>query len=229
MDKPTKTDLVLSARAEQEVGRRRELLEAAPPSLRKEIDKIQKWFEREAKRSIQAYYELARIVKAIHDDVEEHHGKRYGAHALATVCQYFAFDESTIQAALRMAKLFTAEEIAEICEMRMADGQPLSYSHVRVLYAIHDRQQRRALLERAAAECWTSDDLGRAVARAVNRGGGEAGARKPADGRGRPLGVPRTFDAVLLQQGKVADDFLERSEKVWEDPQHGLGAKAGCL
>src|SRR5262245_42523851 len=109
MDKPTKTELVLSARAEQEVGRRRKLLEAAPPSLRKEIDKIQKWFDQEARRTIRSHYELAQIVKAIHDDVEEHHGKRYGAHALETVCRYFDWDDSTIHAALRMARVFTAE------------------------------------------------------------------------------------------------------------------------
>ena len=91
----------------------------------------------------------------------------------------------------------------------MPNGQLLSFSHVMQVLSVVDREKRKELIDQAVAKSWTCDQLAFEIAP-------ELKPKKPInDGRGRPLAIPRNFDAVLAQMEAFADDFLNRAEKVF--------------
>ncbi len=163
---------------------------------------------------------MAQRIKGIYDDVTEHRGNRYGVGAVEQIRDYFGWDEGVVYAALRLAQRFTQEEIDHLCETKMPNGQPLSYSHLMCLVGIQDREERREMIEKAVAENWTSRDLARAVVH-----GKEPVRLKKDEKRGRPIGKPKTFDGEVAQMESFADDFMNRAIQVWDTDDHSLGAK----
>jgi hypothetical protein len=105
--------------------------------------------------------------------------------------------------------------------MRSPLGKPLSYSHVVALAKVEDETERKKLLKQAIEREWTSTKL----ANAVDLSKAPPPEKKP-DGRGRPIGKPKTFDALLDQQDHFARDFLNRNSEVWSHAEHSLSAKA---
>ena len=200
--------------------KRASIYQNANPALRKQLDKIQEWFDVDARHSIKVRWELALQIKAIYDDVTEHRGNRYGVHAIDQIRAFFGWDGGVIYSALRIAKQFTQEEIDDLCGKKMPNGQPLSYSHLNSLMGIQDRDKRKELIDKAVEENWTSNDLARAVVQ-----GKEPARLNKEDRRGRPIGKPRNFDLVLAQMEAFADDFLGRAKEVWTTEQHSLDGK----
>jgi hypothetical protein len=108
--------------------------------------------------------------------------------------------------------------------MRLPRGNPLTYTHVVELARIEDETQREKILKQAVKEGWTTRKLINVV--------GESDAPqpdKPEDHRGRPLGKPRDFDAVLDQQANFIKDFCARNDQVWTHQEHSLSAKVENL
>jgi hypothetical protein len=203
--------------------KRERIYREAPAALQKKIDWLQKWFDKEARDSIKRHYELGQAFKEIHDDATKYQGKTYGIHAVDQIKDYFGWDEGVIYNCMRMVQNFTKEEIDELCAMRMPNGQRLYYSHLLTFLMVADKVKRRQLIERAVAENWTSRQL-------VYEAAPELAPKKPMKGgRGRPIGIPETFDAVRRQQEQFCDIFLSRAAHVWDTDENGLQAKAADL
>jgi hypothetical protein len=100
----------------------------------------------------------------------------------------------------------------------MSNGEPLCYYHVQLLSSITDRKTRNKMLERTLDESLSTRDLDHHIQNLPLPTKGE-------ETRGRRLAVPRNLNDVILQQDRSADDFLNRSEKVWEQQKNGLLAK----
>ena len=180
---------------------------------------MQDWFDREARYSIKARWDLGVMIKDIHDDVTQHRGNRYGVHAVEQIAQYFGWDQTVIYNSLKLAQQYTEDEIDELCERRMPDGQLLSYSHLMSVITL-PREERKKLIDKAVAESWTCTELARVVVK-----GKEPARSRTDDKRGRPIGKPKTFDAVLAQMEAFTDDFMNRAIQVWDTDDHSLGAK----
>ena len=210
------------------------------PAFREKLDKCQKWFDREARRSIKARWELGLEIKAVYDDVTDHRGSHYGVHAMEEIGDYFGWDDGVVYASLRLAQQFTEEEIDEICAMKTPGGQPVFYSHLMSIINF-EREKRRQLINQAVAESWTAGQLVHVAKeekekeeRERHRHQDQNNDEKPEksskeDGRGRPIGKPKSFDAVAAQMEDFADDFLNRSTLVWDSDEHGLFAKMSQL
>jgi hypothetical protein len=215
---PAKTELEPWQETMEE--HRGQIWQNANGAFREKLSQMQNWFDREARASIKARWELGNLIKEIEDDCVNHQGRRYGIHAIEEISRFFGWDKTVIYNSLRLAKEYAEEEIDELCERRLPDGQLLSYSHLMSVITLR-REERKKLIDRAVEESWTSDQLARVVIK-----GKESGNSQKDDKRGRPIGKPRTFDLVLAQMEAFADDFMGRAVVVWDSEEHSLDAKA---
>lgn len=164
---------------------------------------------------ILARYQLAELIKNVHDDHTKNRFRRYGAHSVKKLATFFGWEASTIYAALRMAQAFTKAEIEALTLRRMSNGQPLCCYHVLLLSNIADQKTRHEMLEHTLSESWSTRDPAYHIHNLPL-------PKKEEETRGRPLALPRNFHEVIQQQDRSADDFLMRSEKVWSQQEHGL-------
>lgn len=73
--------------------------------------------------------------------------------------------EANVQKAWQFAKDYSDDEFDELCELRTADGKPISWGHVTKLLSVTDKRSRRALQRRAAKEGWSARALEREIRR----------------------------------------------------------------
>jgi hypothetical protein len=177
------------------------------PALREKIDQIKQWYRGEARHGLLSHYKLGLIVKDVYDDEEDQGGEqRYGRRAMRKLCHALPWCKTSLYDALSLVQAYPEEEVARLAQLRTASGQPLCWSHVRLLADVGDRAGRDDLLNRVLAEGLTCEELGREVQRLngpkANRRGGQPRA-------------PRTVEQVVRQQGALADRFLERAGQVW--------------
>jgi hypothetical protein len=122
---------------------------------------------------------------------------------------------------MKFAKAFTKEQIDELCATPMSNGKIISYTVLRVLATVESKKKRDKLLKNAIEQCWTSSEASNAV-----RG---ARANTEKETRGRPLMIPKDLNALVRQQERPIKDFIDRSEEIWEKPEHSLTAEAEKL
>jgi hypothetical protein len=202
------------ARGRARAEKQQKLLQDLPAGLRKHVARIKTWFEKHHTHTLQTRYELGQHVRAIHDAESQGGREAYGKGIIGRLAEVFGWDDAVLYGALQIARAYTEAEIRKLTQQRRADHQPLPYSHVRALATVDDKKRRKALLDRALAECWTAAELGEAIRKA---GGSQS------DGtQGRKLVVPRDLPALLRQQESIVEDFLKRSRNVWEKPSHSL-------
>src|SRR5262249_8065998 len=95
----------------------------------------------------------------------------------------------------------------------------ISYLHIELLCSIPTREQRQELLARTVKESWHTRELAYEIHQIPEL------KPKGEDGRGRPLAVPRDLDALLRQQVRCAEDFLNRAVKVWQQAENSVLAR----
>jgi hypothetical protein len=188
----------------QSPDRRVERMNAA---LKAKVEEIQQWFTRECKRSLESRYKLGLLVKPLYDDETEHGSKRYGERAIETLRLALKWQEDLIPSTLRLVRSYSPAEFKQLTELRNEAGKPLTWSHVRILVQVGDPSKREDLLQRTLRENWTSDQLTYEYKRLVKQD-------RPTK-RGRSLVRPKDLDGVVRQQATLADEFLERAQKVW--------------
>jgi hypothetical protein len=155
----------------------------------------------------------------IYKDVRENRGRIYGTNAMQYICKYFGWNEGVIYNCMRIAEVFTDEEIEAICGMQMPDGKKVYYSHLLALIDVRDRDQRNALIKQTVENSWSAKQLWHEIEP-------ELKSKKPAgDRRGRPVAAPKRFEDVLAQMDAFSDDFLNRAQHVWQHSDHSLSAK----
>jgi hypothetical protein len=78
------------------------------------------------------------------------------AEALAGEHQY---SQVAIYKARQFAKLYSPEELKELCSLKSPDGKPLGIGHVYELIQVKKRGDRKRLQAAAAKHCWSSRKL----------------------------------------------------------------------
>ena len=203
------------------MARRATALATMPEPLREKIRWIEDWFKEDTRHNILSRYELGSQIVEVYDDVHERQGGRYGARAVEEIKRYFDWDRTTIYIALAVASVFTREEVVRMAAIVRPNGSPIPFGYLVHLADVEDTDRRETLLSQAVAECWTCNELHYKVRAIVGE------KVKPTEERGgRPMAVPKNFDAVLVQQTAAAENFFDRSAKVWSDPEHSLVAYA---
>jgi hypothetical protein len=192
----------------------------ANDEMRAVIAEVARWFAEDHRACILHRYRLAELVKRLDDDeMKSRHG-RYGSSSVKRLARFFNQEAYMIYGALRVAGAYTRQEVEELSRVRLSDGRSLSYYHIQLLSGLDTEEQRDEARRLTVEQAWTTDDLQQHVQREL------LPTKVEGDGRGRPMAVPRDLDDLLRQQGRRVDDFLTRSEKVWNLPENGFLSKA---
>jgi hypothetical protein len=179
--------------------------DALDPILREKCAAIGSRIAAHLGRDLLGRYEIGLEIKQVHDDATKGGRKRYGARIIEQLSKDSPWGAGLIRLTLRMVKTYTKEEIEQIAKKRMAAGPPITWEHIRVLVTVKDRGRREALLAQMVNE-----SLPAAALRA------EVAKEKKQTGRGRRIAPPKSFDAVIRQQGTLIGNLLKRS-----DARHG--------
>jgi hypothetical protein len=214
------SDPLLFHYTDEDDDERRRIWAEANEGLRGVIAEVAEWIVNTYRSDILRRYRLAELVKKVYDDEVQDRSPRYGSHAVKQIADFFGWQSGMIYHALRLARAYTYAQVEELNLRRLRDGKPVCYYHIQLLTGIDDPALREELLARTLEESWSTDDLAEVIVELNEK------KKKVKDGRGRPLAIPRNLDAVIHQQSRAADDFLSRSQKVWEQPEHSLLAKA---
>lgn len=164
-------------------------------------------------------YRLGELHKQVRDDQQVNHERSFGKGAFRNLCRSFGLGVARIKRLLRPVEVFSRSNNHELDGMRMQGGSPLYYPHVELLAEIQDRQARMELLEKTLAENWPFHQVLSAVNRIKKQ------QRIPGGMRGRQFTPPPNVDALLRQQGRSADHFLNRAMTTWKQPVHSLRSK----
>src|SRR4051794_21229983 len=101
----------LELEREAALERAEAILRESPPILREKVEWIRTSFDEEWRRSIVSRYQIAIIIRDIYDDVTDHKGSVYGAHAVEAIQAMFAWDNGVIYHALNFADAYTPAQI----------------------------------------------------------------------------------------------------------------------
>jgi hypothetical protein len=217
----TTDEIIAVMREEDEAAAREKILQAMTPACRKKLKYFETWLRKEVSHTLRSRYELGLQVQELYEDERKNGGKLYGRNAIGRICKLLRWDDGVIRMALRFVRTFTPEDLERLCALVLPGGEPLTWSHVRVLLTVDDATRQQELLERTAAEGWTCTELAREIKNLEDRPAG--------DGRGRPPRVPKDFDGAVAQQQQSAEEWDRLHTRVWGKQDRSLLTQAAKL
>ena len=117
----------------------------------------------------------------------------------------------------RFAREYTPRDLETLCNALRPNGLPLQWGHVNYLLGSPDKQQRKAVQQRAIENGWTAPQLARAITK----------NRRAKSGHGRPMMPPATPEAGLEQLMAEAEMWIRRCEVVVVAIQRGPEKRLG--
>jgi DUF1016 N-terminal domain len=110
----------------------------------------------------------------------------------------------------RLIEIYPTEgDIAAVMAQVNRHGQPLTWSHFRILLSEDFDTNRRFLMSRALQESWTARQLNRHITWAYGR-------RRPACGGGRPMIRPESMEAAVVRWAKTNADWIRSNYEIFD-------------
>jgi hypothetical protein len=210
----------LDSRGELQAQKQKKYLERLAPDVQDHARCVENLFNDENKHTNRGRLELGQHILAIHNSASGG-DNTYGQKVIDELCKLFGWNSAELYAAMKFAKAFTKAQIDELCETPMSNGKIISYTVLRVLATLKSAKKRDKLLKKAIKQCWTVSEVKEAVHGARNKNKTET--------RGHPLTIPKDLRTLIRQQERPINDFITRSEKIWEQPGHSLTVEAKKL
>ena len=136
------------------------------------------------------------------------------------ICRLLGIDKTLVNNCMRFVQVYSRADLDMLCTRLLPRNEHLSWSHVRCLVQEDDDKRREQLLEKTFNEGLTCSELDYAI---------RCGDDHESNKGGRPLKIPASFDGMVQQQKKFAEEWERRSQKVWSHPTHSLAVKAAEL
>ncbi len=214
-------DFVGVMQLEDEHAKRKKILASMTPALRDKLAFFESWLFREVGHVLRNRYELGQQVLELYNDEKQNGAKLYGKNAIGRICKILRWDDGTIRMALRFAQTFTQQDVDRICSLVLPGGAPVTWSHIRTLLAVSNRESRIELLDKTVANGWTSMELAEEIVRNRPRAGN--------DERGRPPKHPNDFDSSLAQIQLFTKKWDRQYSRVWSNKEHSLSTNAADM
>jgi len=205
--------LIAEGREELREEQRRKILDSMTPACRAKLDYFENWLRMEVKHVLQSRYELGLVALELVEDEKKNGGKLYGKNAIGRIGKVLRWDDGLIRLALRFVRAFSREQVEQLCTLVLPNGDPLTWSHVRCLLGVKEREQRKELLERTVQEGWSCTQL----------------AEQIVEGQPRPVRPPINFDSAIKKQLTSAEQWDRQHTKVWSRPDTSLVSQAARL
>jgi hypothetical protein len=184
------------------------------PAMKKIINEIDKLFAEIQIASMQAIWDVGRLITEVRDDPDKYLTKeQQSAHVdgEAVIMSVFApiYTAEQLRSAVNMFERYPSEsELKRLISMRCPERPRwrLTTSHVQLLAQIPDDTQRAKIEEKCAEEAYTA----RALANELHeiRGKKKGNAGRPHEA---PKGLKQQIQDLLAHQRR----FIVRSENLW--------------
>ena len=148
------------------------------------------------------------------------HGGLYGTRLMGQLAEALGMDAGVLNKHKQFAASFDQQELAHLAGVRTPKGEPLAWSHVRLLMEVGKRAKRRDLIERAAARGWTSARLGAAIR--------DLKGEKTRGGGPKPI-RPGGLQDLVLQMTQFLSEWENRHEQVWSRADCSLARLAEAM
>jgi hypothetical protein len=83
------------------------------------------------------------------------------------ICTLLDWSENIIRDCLKLVQTYTREDIVKICSFKLPRREPVTWSHIRSLFAVDDPAQRDELLQKTVKEGLTCNELIREIKQIV--------------------------------------------------------------
>ena len=171
--------------------------------------------EAEAEAQLRAYHALGRKVLA---RIKE---GPLDAATLRALDEETGYGLDNIRKARLFARVYTVEQLDELCALRTPGGMPLPWRYVQQLLMVPPGEVRDALQRKAAKRGWGLEELAAAIPGKVRR-------KQTRCKGGRPFLRPRTVADGLRRIARHGDEWLRRyGSRAWSGDDW-LGGKAGA-
>ncbi len=177
----------------------RAVLEMNVP-LRNKYETIRDLSSNNTAEIVRARHTIGRMILEIRNDVE-----KYGARAVPLLATALGRDETTLYRYGQVAARWNAADLAKLLKRTDVYGEPLSWSHLVELTAIHLKRERERWTEKILTEGLSVRELARAV------GGLHSGMIDESDAGAKPS------LATSLKEIVVMTDKLNRRAARWDD------------
>jgi hypothetical protein len=127
-------------------------------------------------------------------------GERSPAGTAEELANEHQYSQVAVYKARQFAKLYTPEELKELCSLKSPDGKPLGIGHVYELIQVKKRSDRKRLQEAAAKHSWSS--------RRLKEKREQKHGYQVATNVGRKPRRAANSDEALLQLAHLADQWL---------------------
>jgi len=196
---PTKLTLVggaLSNRAAKAIAkvRKSELFQQMELPLQERVQEfLPGWFQL-GTISIMVHWQLGGMASAAKNDPA-----KYGTAAIEQLSQLLKVGPSVLYADAIICERFDLDEIRELAETFLANGDPIGYSHVRLLARIKDPDERHELLTILTQRSLNVSDFADLIASRTSKGG---------------FIGPKASSAALLKCRKVIQEQVARQKEL---------------
>ena len=173
--------------------------------------------ESEAEAQLRAYHALGREVLA---RIE---GGKLDAATLRRLDEETGYGLDNVRKARVFARVYSKEQLDDLCALRTPSGMPLPWRLVRQLLMLPPGETRDALQRKAAERGWGLDELAAAIPRKQR-------LRQTRREGGRPFVRPGTVSDGLRRIARHGDEWLRRyGSRAWsgEDWLRGKVGAAG--
>jgi hypothetical protein len=170
--------------------------------------------------SLAARHTLGQAIQAAFDQETDHGKDRYGAGVAKNLGAILTLSPPLIDQLRRFAGLLSSEQVVQLSKLRLPDGSPISWSHVRQALATDTGRQALKWVKRAATDGWTSTRLGEEIHKGRGHSRSHAG-RRPAS--------PQSLLDLIVQIRQVYGELVKRNDAVWSQPGCSLTDLAAKL
>lgn len=185
---------------------RQKLLDEATAGFRQSYKRIQAIIDQTETADIRHRHEIGVILTEMEDDKDA--DTSYGSAAIERMSALIDRGRCTVYNSLRFARVYTSEEVDELCKARNARNQPLSWTHVVHLLVVPRKDVRERLLRQCLEGNWTESQL---LEHVKEKGGG----RRGSSNAGRPSVRPTTLRGFVNNQVTLLSQTINRVDKVW--------------
>ncbi len=186
------------------------VLELMPAALETKLMDVEKALESMRTSTIMSYYELGKILKAVHDAPDRYRGTD-GTDGVSLLIRAVGKHASTLNQALRFVDQYSKEDLDTLLGLEnKKTGFRIIWSHIPILLTVPTKSERKRYASKTVREELTAKELHDIIKQENDR----------ESAHGRPFVVPATIGKQLTAMQRDLVSILKKQEQVWNGEGH---------
>lgn len=181
-----------------------------PAALETKLMDVEKTLDNMRTNTIMSYYDLGKILKAVHDSPDRYRGTD-GTDGIVLLLRATGKHDSTLRKALQFVMQYTSEDLAALMELEnKKTGFRIIWSHIPILMTLTLKSERKRYAAKAVREGLTAKELHDVIKAEKDR----------EESHGRRFTIPATVSKQLTAMQRDLVAILKKQEQVWNGEGH---------